>query len=82
VLDHLAGVVGHQVAIAAGHGGRPAQRTARLLVEESGQEQRIAPEAKRGDQLGQPRVLSERLGRLGRLVMRALLGSLLDWMEG
>jgi hypothetical protein len=31
------------------------------------QEQRIAPEAERGDQLGQPRVLSERLGRLGRL---------------
>jgi hypothetical protein len=53
-LDHLAGVIGHQVAIAAGHGGRPAQRTARLLVEEPGQEQRIAPEAERGDQLGQP----------------------------
>jgi hypothetical protein len=54
VLDHLAGVVGHQVAVAAGHGGRPAQPAARFVVEESGQEQRIAPEAERGDQLGQP----------------------------
>jgi hypothetical protein len=81
VLDHLAGVVGHQVAVAAGHGGRPAQRTARLLVEEPGQEQRIAPKAERGHQLGQPRVLREPLGRLGRMG-HGILGSLLDWMEG
>jgi hypothetical protein len=54
------------------------QQTARLLTEEPGQEQRIAPEAERGDQLGQPRVLRERLGRLGGGVMGGLLGSLLD----
>ena len=60
MLDHLAGVVGHQVAVAAGHGGRPAQRTARLLVQQPSQEQPIAPEAKCGDQLGQPRVPSDR----------------------
>jgi hypothetical protein len=77
-LDDLAGVIGHQVAVAAGHGSRPAQRTARLLVEEPGQEQRIAPEAERGDQLRQPRVLRERLGRLGRL-SHGVLGSLLNW---
>jgi hypothetical protein len=73
-LDHLAGVVGHQVAVAAGHGGRPEQPTARLLVQEPSQEQPIAPEAERGDQLGQPRVLSEPLGRLrrpGHLVLAA-----------
>ena len=55
VLDHLAGVVGHQVAVAAGHGAGPAQRTVRLLVQEPGQEQPIAPEPERGDQLGQLR---------------------------
>jgi hypothetical protein len=42
MLEHLAGVVGHQVAVAADHGGRPAQRTARLLVQEPNQEQPIA----------------------------------------
>jgi hypothetical protein len=66
-LDHLAGVVGHQVAVAAGHGSHPAQRTTRFLVEEPGQEQPIAPKAERGDQLSQPRVLREPLGRLGRM---------------
>jgi hypothetical protein len=66
-LDHLAGVVGHQVAVAAGHGSHPAQRTTGFLVEESDQEQRIAPKAERGDQLRQPRVLREPLGRLGRM---------------
>jgi hypothetical protein len=53
-LDDLAAVVGDQVAVAAGHGGRLAQRTARLLVQEPSQEQQVAPEAERGDQLGQP----------------------------
>jgi hypothetical protein len=65
VLEELAAVVGEQVAVTAGDRGRPAQRAARLLVEESGQEQRVAPEVKPVDQLGQPRVLGERLGRLG-----------------
>jgi MFS family permease len=65
VLEELAAVVGEQVAVTAGDRGRPAQRAARLLVEESGQEQRVAPEVKRVDQFGQPRVLGERLGRLG-----------------
>jgi hypothetical protein len=82
VLEDLAGVVGHQVAVAAGHGGRPARRTVRLLVQEPGQEQPVAPEAERGDQLGQPRMLREPPGRLGGWVMGALLGSLLDWMKG
>jgi hypothetical protein len=80
MLDDLAGVVGHQVAVAAGDRGRPAQRTARLLVEEPGQEEPLAPEAECGDQLGQPRVLSEPLGRLGR-IGHGVLGSLLDWVE-
>jgi hypothetical protein len=81
VLDHLAGVVCHQVAVAADHGSHSAQRTARFLVSEPGQEQRIAPEAEGGHELGQPRVLSEPLGRLGRMG-HWVLGSLLDWMEG
>jgi hypothetical protein len=67
VLEDLAAVVGQHVAVAAGHGGRPAQRATRLLVQQPGQEQRVAPDMECVDQLGQPRVLGERLGRHGWL---------------
>ena len=67
MFDGLAAVVGLQVAVAAGHGGGQAEGAAGLLVEESGEEEWVAAEVERVDQLGQPRVLGERLGWEGWL---------------
>jgi hypothetical protein len=75
VLEELAPVERDQVAVAGADRGRSAQRAAGLLVDEAGQEQRVAVEAEPVDHLGQPRVLRERLGRQGSLGH----GVLLSW---